>query len=87
MKDYLLDVYFKFKLKNVYWAYIQGTFPDDWKLVRVTPVYKNNGDVNIMSNYRPISVIGHIAKMVEQLVRSQLVSYLEEHAFIFSLRT
>ena len=59
-----------------------GTFPDDWKLARVTPVYKNNGDVNIMSNYRPISVIGHIAKMVEQLVRSQLVSYLEEHAFI-----
>ena len=46
-----------------------GTFPDDWKLARVTPVYKNNGDVNIMSNYRPISVIGHIAKMVEQLVR------------------
>ena len=58
-----------------------GTFPDDWKLARVTPVYKDNGDVN-MSNYRRISVIGHIAKMVEQLVRSQLVSYLEEHAFI-----
>ena len=52
------------------------TFPDDWKLARVTPVYKNDGDVNIMSNYRPISVIGHIAKMVEQLVRSQLVSYV-----------
>ena len=59
-----------------------GTFPDDWKIARVTPVYKNNGDINVMSNYRPISVIGHIAKMVEQLVRSQLVSYLEEHAFI-----
>ena len=44
-----------------------GTFPDEWKLAWVTPVYKNNGDVNIMSNYRPISVIGHIAKMVEQL--------------------
>ena len=39
-----------------------GTFPDDWKLAMVTPVYKNNGDVNTMSNYRPISVIGHIAK-------------------------
>ena len=33
-----------------------------------------------MSTYRPISIIGHIAKMVEQLVLSQLVSYLE--AFI-----
>ena len=50
-----------------------GTFPDDWKIARVTPVYKNNGDINIMSNYRPVSVIGHIAKMVEQRVRSQLV--------------
>ena len=59
-----------------------GTFPDDWKLARVPPVYKNNGDVNIMSNYSPISVIGHIAKMVGQLVHSQLVAYLEEHAFI-----
>ena len=56
-----------------------GTFPDDWKLVRV---YNNIGDENIMSNYRPISVIGNIAKMVEQLVRLQLVLYLEEHAFI-----
>ena len=59
-----------------------GTFPDDWKLARVIPVYKNNGDVNTMSNYRPISVIGHIAKMVGQVVRSQLVSYLDEHAFV-----
>ena len=61
---------------------LHGTFPDEWKLARVTPVFKNSGDVDVMSNYRPISVIGHIAKMVEQLVRSQLVRYLEEHSFI-----
>ena len=61
---------------------LHGTFPDGWKLARVTPVFKNSGDVDVMSNYRPISVIGHIAKMVEQLVRSQLVRYLEEHSFI-----
>ena len=59
-------------------SHSSGTFPDDWKLARVT---LNNGDANIMSNYRPISVIWHIAKMVEQLVRFQLVSILEEHAF------
>ena len=63
-------------------ALVNGTFPDEWKLSRVTPVLKNNGDVDVMSNYRPISVTGHIAKMVEQLVRSQLVRYLKEHAFI-----
>ena len=37
---------------------------------------------DMMSNYRPISVIGHIAKIVEQLIRSQLVAYLDEHSFI-----
>ena len=51
-------------------------------IARVTPVFKNNGDVDALSNHRPISVIGHMAKMVEQLVRSQLVNYLEEHSFI-----
>ena len=45
-----------------------GIFPEDWKLARVIPVFKNKGDVDVMSNYRPISVIGHIAKMLEQLV-------------------
>ena len=49
---------------------------------RVTHVFKNSGDVDVMSNYRPICVIGHITKMVGQLVRSQLVRYLEEHHFI-----
>ena len=59
-------------------------FPDEWKLARATPVFKNNGDVDVMSDYhhRSISVIGHKAKMVEQLVRSQFVRYLEEHYFI-----
>ena len=48
----------------------------------MTPVFKNSGDVDVMSNYWLISVIGHIAKMVEQLVQSQLIRYLEEHSFI-----
>ena len=59
-----------------------GLFSEDWKLARVIPVFNNNGDVDVMSNYHPISVIGHIAKMVEQLVRTQHVDYLEEHSFI-----
>ena len=63
-------------------SFSSGLFPEDWKLARVTPVFNINGDVDVMSNYRPISVIGHIAKMVEHLVRTQLVNYLEEHSFI-----
>ena len=45
----------------------QGTFPDDWKYARVTPLYKqgDRGDVN---NYRPISVIAIVAKVFERIV-------------------
>ena len=37
----------------------------DWKLSRVTPIYKGKGNANDKGNYRPISVIGHIAKIID----------------------
>ena len=60
----------------------EGAVDDDWKISRVTPVYKNDGDLNNENNYRPISVIGHVAKVLEQLVCSQLTAYLMKYKFI-----
>ena len=59
-----------------------GVFEQDWKNARVTPIYKDDGDINDENNYRPISVIGHIAKMIESLVSYQIIDFLEEHSFI-----
>ena len=59
-----------------------GVFEQDWKNARVTPIYKDDGDINDVNNYRPISVIGHIAKMIESLVSYQIIDFLEEHSFI-----
>jgi hypothetical protein len=56
-----------------------GIVPNDWKLARVTPVYKGDGDILNETNYRPISVIGHIVKITESEVKDQLINYLEEH--------
>ena len=55
---------------------------DDWKKARVTPVYQNKGEINVENNFRPISVISHIAKMIESFVSNQIIKYLEDHAFI-----
>ena len=55
-----------------------GTFPDDWKLAKVTPIFKQ-GDRSDMNNYHPISVISAIAKVFERLVYNQLSSYLSEN--------
>ena len=59
-----------------------GIVHDDWKKARVTPVYKNEGEINDENNFRPISVVSHIAKMIERFVSDQIIKYLEDHAFI-----
>ena len=59
-----------------------GIVHDDWKKARVTPVCKNEGEINDQNNFRPISVISHIAKMIESFVSDQIIKYLEDHAFI-----
>ena len=55
-----------------------GTFPDDWKLAKVTPMFKQ-GDRSDMNNYHPIFVISGIAKVFERIVYNQLSSYLSEN--------
>jgi len=56
--------------------------PEDWKLSGITPVYKGKGDKDEESNYRPISVICHLAKFLEKEVQKQVIDYLKEHSFI-----
>ena len=50
-----------------------GVIEHDWKNVSVTPIYKDDGDINDENNYRPISVIDHIAKTIESLVSYQII--------------
>ncbi len=39
---------------------LSGIFPDDWKLARISPIYKS-GDKQECGNYRPISVFSIIS--------------------------
>ena len=53
----------------------QGVLPDDWKNARVTPVYKE-GVKSTASNYRPISVLPVVAKILERAVFNHFYAYL-----------
>ena len=44
-----------------------STFPDTWKIARITPVYKK-GDASMIKNYRPISILSNFAKIFEILI-------------------
>ena len=49
--------------------------PSDWKKSNVTAVHKS-GCMDDPSNFRPISVVPILAKILEKLVASQLSIYI-----------
>ena len=51
------------------------TFPDEWKIGRVSPLYKN-GQKNLPGNYRPIFVLPAVSKGMEMILYDQLYDYL-----------
>ena len=59
-----------------------SSMPADWKIGRVSPVFKGTGFRMEKSNYRPISVVGHIAKLLEMSVLHQFLTYLTNYNFI-----
>ena len=54
-----------------------GTYPTDWKCSKLIPVYKS-GSRNEIENYRPISIIPVVSKVIEKIVHRQLSEYLEK---------
>lgn len=67
------------KLANL--CFNTGVFPSSLKRSIVTPVYKS-GDRADVNNYRPISVLTSISKIIEKILNSRLVSFLDKFKII-----
>eukprot|EP00794_Sanderia_malayensis_P019561 gene19561-21491_t len=50
-------------------------FPTDWKAAKVIPTHKSGVHSN-PDNYRPISVLPVISKVIEKIIHRQLITYL-----------
>ena len=59
----------------------EGSLPSIWKLANVKPIHKK-GKKNTFSNYRPISLTSVCSKLMERIIRDQLVRYLESNNLI-----
>ena len=55
-----------------------SVYPTDWKRTKIIPLY-NAGQHNKLDNYRPISVIPAVSKIIEKIVHQQLFDYLEDN--------
>ena len=52
-----------------------GKYPDFLKIAKVIPEFKT-GDLEEVSNYRPISVLPCFLKILERIMHNRLYSYL-----------
>ena len=49
-----------------------------WKLSNVTPILKS-GDPSLINNYRPISLLSLVSKVLERIVHQRVSNYLQTH--------
>lgn len=63
-----------------------NTFPDNWKTAQVIPLYKN-GARNDTNNYRPISILPALSKVLEKHVARSLFDYLRTNNLIYKLQS
>ena len=60
-----------------------GIFPDVLKIAKILPLYKK-GDPELLTNYRPISVLPFFSKIFEKIVYNQLISYLDMKLILYN---
>ena len=60
-----------------------GIFPNQWKEANVTPIHKKN-DKQIITNYRPISLLPILSKVYEKIIFKNLYNYLTSNNLISS---
>lgn len=60
----------------------QGIFPSAFKSATIVPIFKS-GNPFIFSNYRPISLLSTLSKVLEKVVYIQLVQFLEANDILY----
>ena len=68
---------------SLQFLYAGRGFPDELKCARVTPLFKS-GNRNLMSNYRPISILPTLSKIFEKLIHVRIYQFLEENQVLYS---
>ena len=61
--------------------FTKGIFPDVLKTTKVIPLYKK-GNQNYYKNYRPISLIPQLSKILDKLIKNQLLSFINKYNII-----
>ena len=53
-----------------------GIVPTEWLRANVCPAYKDKGDKNCTSNYRPIYLLSIVIKVAERCIHNHIMSVM-----------
>ena len=62
-----------------------GKIPDFWRKALIIPIYKK-GVSSDPSNYRPISLTSVLCRIFEQIIRTYLISHIQDNHIISSVQ-
>ena len=62
-------------------SFVTGIAPSKLKIAKVIPIYKNENP-ELFANYRPISILPSISKILERLMYTRLHNFLADHNII-----
>ena len=54
---------------------VNGIVPDNMKIAKVVPIYKKGESLDT-SNYRPISLLSSISKILEKIIYSRTIKFI-----------
>jgi len=61
----------------------KGEVPEEWRQANITPIFKK-GSKTQATNYRPVSLTSVCCKMIESIIRDELVTHLKKNKLISS---
>ncbi len=59
-------------------AFNNGYFPDAWSEGHIVPIHKK-GDVNLVNNYRGVTLLSTIGKLFTRLLNNRLTNWAENY--------
>ena len=71
------DVHVSLLTKIINSSIRNGCFPDELKAAEFTPIIKRNDELN-KQNYRPVSVLPHVTKIIERVMYTQIENFMED---------
>ena len=62
-------------------SFEEGIFPDNMKIAKVLPLYKN-GEKHLFTNYRPVSLLSQFSKILEKLFAFRLDKFIDKYQIL-----